>query len=489
MPGGHRRHLIAATVLLALVVPMASSAPAEKVVVIGLDGASHEYMQQCMEERDVPNIEAVASDGSFSRMDAPLPPLTPVAMSSFLTGQDPGGHGIYGFEKRKPLEYDTSMVNGQYLSGILPDATEGKSVLINVPMTYPAPQIDGVVVSGFPGSNAGRYAYPPPVKSRLEDMNYTVTTAGTFDTTEELEEGVFDAFEQRRGLALDFMDRYEWNLFMVMFTGDARILHFESPEGCDGAIGDYYEEVDAFLGQVRERTPDNTTVVLMSNHGFAPLDKKLYLYTFLKDQGYLEPKTVPYYKHMLQDFLGDVAEFLGLGSGGEIAGRASGFSSAYMDEIDWSGTEAYTGAFYNGQIFINLEGREPHGTVPQDRYEEVRSDIIEDLKALRDPETGERVVENVYTKEELYDGEKMDELPDIIVEMPGYNHIARFGFGSTFLRDPVEKSAPVKEGFLLTNRDVTAGNISIVDLSTSVADLLGAEFGEGDAIWEDPKDE
>ena len=100
-----------------------------------------------------------------------------------------------------------------------------------------------------------------------------------------------------------------------------------------------------------------------------------------------------------------------------------------------------------------------------------------------DPETGEKIVENIYTREEIYEGEKMDEVPDIVVETPGYNHIARFGFGKKFLRDPVEKSAPVKEGFMMSNRELSKGNVSIVDLSTSIAGLLGSDFGEGENVF------
>jgi hypothetical protein len=96
-------------------------------------------------------------------------------------------------------------------------------------------------------------------------------------------------------------------------------------------------------------------------------------------------------------------------------------------------------------------------------------------------------VENVYTKQELYDGEKMDELPDIIIETPGYNHIARFGFGQTFLSDPLERSAPVKEGFMISSREVKS-DLGIVDLSTSIAALLGTDFGEGKNVFKSTGD-
>lgn len=476
VPGMRKLNNVAVLLLiLAVLIPMSS---ANDVVVVGLDGASKDLMAECLEENDYSNIEALRKEGSFRQMDSPLPPLTPVAMSSFLTGKNPGGTGVYGFEERRPFSYETSVVDSRDLDTIFPEKVNGSSVMINVPMTYPAPEIDGVVVSGFPGSMKGRYAHPPPVKQELKKINYSVSTAGTFEDQEELRSEVFEIFQKRRDLALDYMEKYDWSFFMVMFTGDARLQHFSKTGDCQESLGDYYAGVDEFLGEVREKTDENTTVVLMSNHGFKELDKKIYLYTFLKQNGYLEPEKPGYYWHWIQDMAGDLLSTLGISEGGEVSSQGE-ISSEYMKEVDWENTEAYTGGFYNGQVFINLEEREPRGTVPEEEYEEVRREIIEDLEQLRDPETGEKVVENVYKKEEIYSGERMEDVPDIIVEAPGYNHIARFGFGQKFLRNPVESSSPVKEGFVISNRKISGENLKITDLTASVTAELGDPYGEG----------
>lgn len=475
--------LVLLCVVVAAISTASGAAEGDKVVVIGLDGASYTFMQDCLETGELPNLNALAGDDAFREMTAPLPPLTPVAMSSFLTGLNPGGHGIYGFEKRTSFSYDTRLVSARFLERMLPQELDGSSILVNVPMTYPAPAIDGVVVSGFPGSTEGPYVHPPTLRGRLEEMDYQVTTAGTFTNTEELEQQVFDLFEKRRNLTLDLMAENDWRFTMVMFTGDARLLHFLPAERCEDAIKRYYEELDRFVGTVRERVGENTTVVVMSNHGFEPLKKQINLYTFLKEHDYLEPKTVPYYKHWLQSILGGIASTLGLQEDDRV-GRTT-FSSRYMDEVDWSRTKAYTGAYYNGQIFLNVEGREPDGTVPREDYEEVRANIIADLKQLTDPDTGEGVFENVYTKEEVYNGTKMDDLPDIVVESPGYNHVAKFGFGRTFTTDIAESAAPVKEGFVLADRPITGENATIIDLASSVASMLGTDFGEGRNLFGD----
>lgn len=473
--------LLLAGFLLISVVPMTAAQTDGNVFIIGLDGASHDLMEQCIEDGDMPNLEGLVRDGGMVPMQAPLPPLTPVVMSSFLTGEDPGGHGVYGFEKRSPLTYDTSTVNAEMLDGILPEAIDGQSVLINVPMTYPAPRINGVVVSGFPGSSSGRYTHPPQLRQELEEMNYTVTTAGSYSDQDELEDEVFTALEQRTNISLEYMERYDWSMFMTMFTGDARLQHFRAYESCEGALQRYYEEIDAFLGEVKERMPEDTTVIVMSNHGFEQLRTKAYMYSLLKGGGFLEPELVPYIKHFGQELASSALGRLGLsGSDGELSGTS--FSSAYMDEIDWERTQAYTGSFYNGQVFLNVEGEEPEGAVPPEEYNETRAEIRSYLEGIEDPATGEPLFEAVHTREEVYSGDRIDEMPDIVVEGPGINHIARFGFWKDMLHDPAEQSTPTRTGFIAGDRQLTVDEASITDLSTTVAALLNASFGDGKVI-------
>jgi len=313
-------------------------------------------------------------------------------------------------------------------------------------------------------------------------MNYTVTTAGSYSDQEELEDEVFTALGQRTNLSLEYMERYDWSLFMTMFTGDARLQHFRSYESCEGALRRYYEEIDSFLGDARERLPDDATVIVMSNHGFEQLRTKAYMYSLLKDGGFLAPELVSYIKHFGQELGATVLGKLGIGGGsaGELSGTS--FSSAYMDEIDWDRTQAYTGSFYNGQIFLNVKGEEPDGTVPPAEYNATRAEIVSYLEDLTNPATGEELFEQVHTRDELYSGEHFDDMPDIVVEAPGVNHIARFGFWKDMLQDPAEQSTPFREGFIAGSQPFTVDEAGITDLSTTVAALLNASYGEGKVI-------
>jgi len=86
-----------------------------------------------------------------------------------------------------------------------------------------------------------------------------------------------------------------------------------------------------------------------------------------------------------------------------------------FSDVDWQRTKAYS-LGHVGQIYINLKGREKFGIVNRgNEYETIRDEIIDKLKKLRDPETGELVVDKVMKKEELYKGQYLERAPDLFV--------------------------------------------------------------------------
>src|SRR5205085_7867989 len=97
-------------------------------------------------------------------------------------------------------------------------------------------------------------------------------------------------------------------------------------------------------------------------------------------------------------------------------------------QVNWSNSLAYFAG--NGQLLVNLLGRDPQGAVhPQDEYEEVRDTLVKALpNKLRNPENGETVIERVYRKEELYSGDYLFCAPDLVVLFkPGYAPSPRSG--------------------------------------------------------------
>lgn len=149
-------------------------------------------------------------------------------------------------------------------------------------------------------------------------------------------------------------------------------------------IPDIYERVDALVGDVIERVGPDVDVMVISDHGFSPYRRKVHLNTWLATRGYLA--------------VHDAADAVGEGA---------------LGHIDWERTQAY--ALGLNQLFVNLQGREAHGSLSPERRELVLRRLTRELLAWRDLETGERVVTDVQRPES---GTFPDRAPDLII---GFN--------------------------------------------------------------------
>jgi predicted AlkP superfamily phosphohydrolase/phosphomutase len=156
---------------------------------------------------------------------------------------------------------------------------------------------------------------------------------------------------------------------------DAAPAHAHDIEG-------YYQHVDGLLGRVRERVPEGTLVLVMSDHGFQPFTRKVNLNAWLRDEGYLVLKE------------------------GQRTGKIA------VGDVDWSKTRAY-GIGFNA-LYLNLAGREAEGIVPPAEAGALMDEIATKLAAWTDAD-GRRVVRRAFRGSRIYSGERAAEAPDIVV--------------------------------------------------------------------------
>ena len=143
-----------------------------KVVVIGADGMTPQLVEPWMKEGKLPNLACIVQEGAYGRLLSTIPPASPQAWSSFLTGKNPGKHGIFSFAHRKPGTYTWALTTSRDRIG--PDlgqiiSTRGGSAgFLFVPLTYPPYSVNGFMVSGMgtPGSKA-EFTYPHELKKEL----------------------------------------------------------------------------------------------------------------------------------------------------------------------------------------------------------------------------------------------------------------------------------------------------------------------------------
>jgi len=233
-----------------------------------------------------------------------------------------------------------------------------------------------------------------------------------------------------------------------------------------GELSKVYRRMDVFLGKVMKEAPEGTRIVVMSDHGFAPIRRKLSVNTWLYENGFLALREP------------------------ELQGSLTGFRN-----VDWIDTKAY-GVGFQG-IYLNLEGRETTGFVtPGDEAEKVKAEIIRGLETLVDEKTGERVVTKVYRREDVYHGEALEQAPDLIIGFNRcYENADKSALGGVPRRmlednlDPWSGSHLMDPshvpGVLLANTKFRISDPKLTDLTVTVLKEFGIEVKElsGRPIW------
>ncbi len=428
----------------------------ERVLVIGLDGATFNLITPLMAQGLLPNLARMMQEGSWGALRSTIQPSSEQAWAAFMTGTNNGKFGVYGFQKRRPDSYQFDYVNGRSISGrslwrILSD--RGKQVIvINVPMTYPPERVNGVLISGLmtPGVHS-QFTYPDGIYEELCEVcgDYRIDVdieSGQLSPEQLLALGdeAIEMIRLRTCATLHLARTRPWDFLMAMYDASDRLAHkfwkywdvthpLHDPALADTlgqVLPRIYQELDKAVGELQAALADeNTAVYIISDHGFGPMEKAVYLNRWLAQKGYLALKEGVSLNPREQAQLALRAglrkavhkldspwvsrmkrwafhRFSGL--------KGTLYSSVAFAQMDWSKTQAYALGTM-GNIYLNLKGREPQGIVePGEEAEAVIARLMADLRELRDPDTGEPVFFAVYRGSELYHGPHADEAPDVV---------------------------------------------------------------------------
>jgi len=459
-------------------------------------------------------------DGGVSgKLRTTIPPITGSAWSSFMTGKNPGKHGIFDFTYRKDETYELSPISARMREGkaFWSIATEaGKKVCVfNVPVTYPPAEVNGIMVSGMlTPSSRDDYTYPQSVASELDRVTGKYQIHITESYSKNREERFLEHLHEvtsKQKKAMDFLlGQDEWDLFVAVFQGidvlqhelwhtydRQHFRHGQHEEQYIDTIPKFYEFIDRVLGEVMAWCDKHGfTLIVMSDHGAGPLKKLLYVNNFLIKKGFLRLKggattrfkyflfrlgmaPMTFYHILLSVGLGRLKHKTRFGQGSSWLKK---FFLSFED-VDWSASKAYAIGTTAGQVYVNLKGREPGGIVEEGKeYETVREEIIAELRKLTDQQTGQHIIEEIYKKEELYSGPRAVSAPDIVF-LPKGLEIAAFGeyeFASHRILDYSRalSSSHRMDGILMMKGEglkqgVTIMNGNIMDIAPTVLYLLG----------------
>lgn len=417
-----------------------------RVLVLGLDGATFDLMRPWMDEGHLPNLRGLFERGASSRLESTIPPITPCAWSSFMTGKNPGKHGLFDFIEPTPDRQGFRFTNassrrGETLWGYL--SRRGVTVgVVNVPMTYPPEPVNGYLISGLDTPHVySEFTYPAALKQELQEASieyrFEQQHLGNMRSDARRDQQLRELCEVEtlRTRAFQYLHRNRPASFRMLVYGatDQVAHHFwhymdpqhdkHDPRGAPKyrhAIRDVYRHVDGLVGSILAEADGQTVVIVMSDHGFGPTTSvRLRLNQILEAAGlltFLPEGNSGRVKRVLANLLDRLLRrTLSPDVKRTLAGRLPQLRVWFekLDEaaIDWSRTRAYTNEAYRSSpaVWLNSGGQEEPGD------EETLAAVEAALSALRDPRTGRPVISRLYRTRDLYHGPFVPNAPDLLL--------------------------------------------------------------------------
>lgn len=507
---------------------MPTSVPKHKVVVVGFDGAPPRLLQRWAEEGHLPTFARLYREGAGGTMASTPQCNSAPAWSSFATGVNPGRHGIFSFMNRVPGSYSAKRIDASDREGSSFWEVAGRQgrrcAILNVPVTYPVRPLNGLQIADWlcPSLSAPGATYPVELAAEIQQRlgNYAFHAdvkrhylAGNHKTAvEQLRQGI----QQKAEVGRLIFEKEDWDLFVLVFvetdaaqhyylhTGDERHpLHAQAVEqGLEGTLLELYKLCDQVLADFLSRLDDDTTLIVVSDHGAtANTQGRSLIRGFLRNIGVLQMRQPAGARDRLRQSLAHTRqrgfEFLNAYLPKSLKvklnsllpqARERVFADAFTVDVDWARTRAYS-YYWETDPYVNVIGRDPDGIVnPNGEYDQVCEFITEQLLQSRDERTGQPVATGVRRKQGLFHGRYYDLAPDLLVDwcenqvlsgivsqVNGREQIAR-----PELRDDTIGSHHPDCTLLLWGRGVRPGSIhggeaSIMDIAPSVLALLDCD--------------
>lgn len=482
---------------------------ARRIFLLEFSGPTLELLDRYLDR--LPALRRLG-EGARGRLAGPLQPSATTSFATLLTGRGPGATGAFdslrfpagGYDR---IPFDPGAIAERSLFQRLSDA--GRRVgLLNVPLLDPVPALTGFAVAGGDRVDE-RFAHPAEVGEALLADGYRVPFGASYHPGREeaFQRHALDVLAMRqRALRRLFGERH-WDFGMACLFVVGELLHafwrFYDPRhprhrpvgevfGGRDPLLELLEGVDRMLAEIVEMTGPNGMVIAMGAWGHGLEAWRIHLNAFLHREGLLVFRTAAASRVKRALFrLGvatDGAElwahrlnlYRKLHYGMSRGSRAKVAGGAFLshDDVDWTRTRAVA-LGYLGQIYLNVRGHRPLGVVPPEEADGLRDHLARRLAGLRDPRSGEPVVDRVWRREELYRGPEATHGPDLVVECrEGY--AARSGFegrGRIVAPSPPGHSSEHRRvGFLLAGGSgVRGGELEgrLVDVAPTVLEALG----------------
>lgn len=401
-----------------------------KTLVIGLDGASWRVLDPLINNGLLPNFKRLKTEGAWSILESIIPPVTCPAWKCYSTGKNPGKLGVFwwvNFDKNKKqlIVPNQHSFKSKDLWDYFGEQNK-KVAVINMPTTYPPKRVNGIMISGFGApldkefNFDQKYTYPPELQEQIENQyNYQVGIKELKKENKEYNKKIIlQFFDNRFKLLLDTLqeNKYQFIHFTIFYINV--LQHFY---GSDKIVHEAWKKIDNYIGEIMHRFPD-INLFFMSDHGNVDIETGFVINNWLYKNGYLKfKKNFDYYLGKLISYIDIIPKKLinkKLITG--ISRRVlpkrlienhpmalwTVPTSSIDSIIDWDKSTVV--ALSQGPIYINYKN------VGKDKNKFLEH-LINHLKEIKDPFTGERAIIKVYKKDEIYNGPYTDNAPDLVI--------------------------------------------------------------------------
>lgn len=422
-------------------IPNNSSTHFNKLLLIGLDGATFDVLRPLMDAGKMPELQALAAEGVSGPLESTRPPITPAAWTTFMTGKGPGKHGIIDFLRYDPETNQLLLNNNQEIQANAQTIWEILSAKgyrvgsINVPMTYPPIEVNGFMISGFDTPQGRDFTYPKSLQAEIlekfpdytHEKKWERKASGGDDLFEKNLEYIKQSFDRGYDLARMCGDQYGWDVMMVLYKLVDNLQH-KAWRYIDERTRDQHPHraalteacwvhLDGVIGKLRSLAREHdANIMIMSDHGHGSLDGKAQPNRLLADWGYLA------LRGPAARVQSRISTWIRRLSGKNGSMGVTGLGNIDSDaEFDWARSRAcvlHAGVY--GFLYLNLKGRQPGGTVDPKDYEPLRKKIRDKLLAAtcRDRDGREmKIFTDVFITEALYGCKRDDHpwMPDLLL--------------------------------------------------------------------------
>lgn len=398
----------------------------------GIDGLDPNLLSSWIEE--LPNFKKLIRQGSLNNLQSSIPPLSIPAWVDFYTGKQSGKHGIYGFIRRKkntkhltPVNY--SDVRTETLWQVL-DAGGVNCAVINVPLTYPPDEFSNstsYMISGWPAPYRANLFSPPSLQDEINEYLEEPYEANPYPLTLEFGNLTDDQLLKQILYGL----KMESDSIIYLLANEPRKAFFGVIRAIDIASHNFtfkpsllkkiYINVDQILGEILSYIPKDTNVIILSDHGHsAKGELSFYVNEWLFSNGLLKIKQGKKRKNILKKIgitqykLINMKNLLRIGKIYQhmppkivdfIKNNIPSSDKTELDDvdIDWEDTLAYSPSLYT--IQVNIQNKR--------KKQLLKNEIIQKLRELKHPRKDIPLINQIYSKEDVYNGPYLVNGPDI----------------------------------------------------------------------------